>query len=160
MQLRLSKFDTGSVFPINALRKEDDSHRGARIMPIYIFNTFNDPSAVTGTTAFGVNDTDQIVGQYQDRFSTSVHSFLESGGTYTTLDDPLGLSTLAFGINASGQIVGQYGTSTSGHGFLFSGGTYTTLDVPSATSPRPWASTPRARSSGITKTTAASTASS
>ena len=31
-------------------------------MPINIFNTFNDPSARTGTTqAFGVNDTDQIV---------------------------------------------------------------------------------------------------
>ena len=31
-------------------------------MLINIFNTFNDPSASTGTTqAFGVNDTDQIV---------------------------------------------------------------------------------------------------
>jgi hypothetical protein len=31
-----------------------------------IFNTFDDPSAFTGTTqAFGVNDADQIVGFYQ-----------------------------------------------------------------------------------------------
>ena len=36
-------------------------------MRINIFNTFNDPSASTGTTqAFGVNDADQIVGYYQD----------------------------------------------------------------------------------------------
>jgi len=33
--------------------------------PIYIYNTFEDPSAFTGTTqALGVNDTDQIVGIY------------------------------------------------------------------------------------------------
>jgi hypothetical protein len=34
-------------------------------MPINIFNTFDDPSASTGTTdARGVNSTDQIVGDY------------------------------------------------------------------------------------------------
>jgi uncharacterized membrane protein len=75
-------------------------------MPIHIFNTFDDPLAFTGTTiAFGVNDADQIVGAYQD--ATGFHGFLESGGIYTSLNDPLATQiTRAFGINATGQIVG------------------------------------------------------
>ena len=53
-------------------------------MPIRIFNTFDDPLALTGTTeAFGVNDTDQIVGQYDD--ATGRHGFLVSNGIFTTL---------------------------------------------------------------------------
>jgi hypothetical protein len=49
-------------------------------MPIHVSNTFDDPSAITGTThAFGVNDTDQIVGRFQN--TTGQHGFLLSGGT-------------------------------------------------------------------------------
>jgi probable HAF family extracellular repeat protein len=101
-------------------------------MPINIFNTFNDPLALTGTTdAFGVNDMDQIVGRYQD--ATGLHGFLLSGGTYTTLNDPLAtMGTDAYGINATGQIVGYYTNATGDQGFLLSGGTYTTLDDPLA----------------------------
>jgi len=77
-------------------------------MPIRIFNTFDDPLASTGTTnAFGVNDTDQIVGQYDD--ATGRHGFLVSNGIFTTLDDPSATAgTIAAGINATGQIVGFY----------------------------------------------------
>jgi hypothetical protein len=51
-------------------------------MPIYTFTTFNDPSASAGTTqAFGINDSDQIVGQYKS--GTITHGFLESGDTFT-----------------------------------------------------------------------------
>jgi probable HAF family extracellular repeat protein len=103
-------------------------------MPIHVFNAFDVPSAFTGTTeAWGVNNGIQIVGFYDN--ATGRHGFLESGGTYTTLDDPLATNgTQAFGINASGQIVGQYQTGpvAANHGFLLSGGTYTTLDVPLA----------------------------
>jgi hypothetical protein len=48
-------------------------------MPIRIFNTFNVPSAPGTTEAWGVNDTDQIVGDYDNnsrfRFAvgTSLH---------------------------------------------------------------------------------------
>jgi len=104
-------------------------------MPINIFNTFDDPSAFTGTTqAWGVNDTDQIVGSYQDA-SGAYHGFLESGGIYTVLNHPLGNGgTFAQGINDAGQIVGSYtNNTTGGHGFLLSAGTFTTLDDPSAT---------------------------
>ncbi len=59
-------------------------------MPINIFNTFDDPSAFTGTTrALGVNDTDQIVGIYTN--ASGDHGFLESGGTYATFDPRLPL---------------------------------------------------------------------
>ncbi len=52
-------------------------------MPVYVFNTFNDPSAFAGTTdAVGVNDTDQIVEFFHD--FKGVHGFLASGGVYTT----------------------------------------------------------------------------
>ena len=49
-------------------------------MPIHIFNTFNDPSGITGTTVGnGVNDADQIVGRYQD--ATRPMSRAESGAS-------------------------------------------------------------------------------
>ena len=89
-------------------------------MPIQIFNTFDDPSGFTtnGTTdAYGVNGTDQIVGDYHN--GSGIHGFLESGGTYTTLDAPTAtLGTFARGINDAGQIVGSYRDSKN-HGFLF-----------------------------------------
>jgi hypothetical protein len=68
------------------------------------------------------------------------HGFLYTGGTYTIVDDPLGVhSTLAFGINNAGQIVGSYTDSRGDHGFLNVGGTYTTIDVPGAADTYPQA---------------------
>ncbi|TMJ85481.1 MAG: hypothetical protein E6G76_16135, partial [Alphaproteobacteria bacterium] len=68
----------------------------------------------------GINATGQIVGFYDN--DSGRHGFLYSGGTYTTIDDPLGASdTRAFGINAAGQIVGQYTDASDPlrlHGFL------------------------------------------
>ena len=104
-------------------------------MPVNIFNSFNDPSALVGTTqAYGVNDADQIVGYYQD--GAGNHGYLLSGGVFTTLNDPSASGsngTIAFGINASGFIVGGYGVgSITAHGFLYNpnNGTYTTIDDP------------------------------
>src|SRR5215510_1654211 len=106
--------------------------RGARLMPIHIFNTFNDPLG-NATRWAGVNDTGQIVGNYTD--ATGTHGFLESGGTYTSLDDPLAAGgatggTFPSGINNAGQTVGSFHNANGTHGFLLSGGTYTTIDVP------------------------------
>jgi hypothetical protein len=47
------------------------------------------------------------------------HGFLYSGGSYTTIDNPVAIGTLAVGINNAGQIVGSYFDSGGGdHGFL------------------------------------------
>jgi len=40
------------------------------------------------TDAWAINGSSQIVGYYQN--ASGVHGFLYSGGTYTTLNDPLG----------------------------------------------------------------------
>src|SRR5262249_45362604 len=122
---------------IATLSTKGHDQRGARVMPIHIFDTFNDPSDITGTTvASGVNDADQIVGRYRDATGTP-HGFLLSGGTYTALDDPFAAGgatggTFANGINAKGQIVGDYFNAVGSHGFLLSGGSYTTIDDPFA----------------------------
>jgi hypothetical protein len=57
-------------------------------MPVYIFNTFDDPSASLPPTTWGrgVNDMDQIVGFYID--ATGFHGFLESGPLAAHGPDP------------------------------------------------------------------------
>jgi len=78
----------------------------------------------------GINNAGQIVGEYSD--GSGIHGFLFSGGTYTTLNDPLAPNfTEALGINSAGQIVGDY---VPGGGFLLTGGTYTTLNPPGSVS--------------------------
>jgi hypothetical protein len=80
----------------------------------------------------GINASGQITGEYQ--VGGEAHSFLYSGGTYTTIDDPLGVATYAQAINDAGQIAGWYADSSGlAHGFPYSGSTYTTIDDPLAT---------------------------
>ncbi len=54
--------------------------------------------------------------------------------TYTTIDDPWGVSgTYAMSINDNGDVVGYYNDGNGyAHGFLYKGGSYTTLDDPLA----------------------------
>jgi probable HAF family extracellular repeat protein len=98
-----------------------------------------DYPAATETAAFGINDSGQIVGTYNDAPAGTCAptdavncgnlGFLYSAGTFTTLSDPLGAEgTLAYGINNSGKIVGSYFDSTgTDHTYLYSGGTFTTV---------------------------------
>jgi hypothetical protein len=61
----------------------------------------------------------QIVGTYDD--ATGTHSFLYSGGVFTTIDDPVVNSqTFARGINNNGQVVGYLldELGNDAHGFL------------------------------------------
>src|SRR2546429_518113 len=82
--------------------------------------------------------------------------------TFTTLDDPLGMAAVAFGISDAGQVVGAYtDANLHGEGFLYSGGPSPPSTIRLAPAARMHAaSTTRARSSGITPTPAAPTASS
>jgi probable HAF family extracellular repeat protein len=63
------------------------------------FTTLDDPLATFGTVANGINDMGQIVGYYFN--NSGQHGFLYSGGTFTTIDDPLG-NTYPQGINNNG----------------------------------------------------------
>lgn len=95
------------------------------------------PFTISGTLANGINATGQVVGFYGTD-SGVIHGFLYSGGsggTYTTIDDPLAVNTYAYAINVTDQIVGSYQDTANGyyHGFLFSGGTYVTLNDPLTT---------------------------
>jgi hypothetical protein len=64
MQLRLSKFDTGSAFRSTLSARE--TIRGACVMPVYTYTTLDDPLASAFTSANGINDIGQIVGSYGD----------------------------------------------------------------------------------------------
>jgi probable HAF family extracellular repeat protein len=95
-----------------------------------VFTPVIDPSATTRTWASGINDSGQICGSYEDA-SGFFHGFVDTGGSFSTVDDPLGISTLAEGINNAGEIVGYYYDSTwHQHGYLDNGGTFTTIDDP------------------------------
>jgi len=57
-------------------------------MPVYTYTPFDNSSQGTiATDAWAINGSSQIVGYYQN--ASGVHGFLYSGGTYTTLNDPL-----------------------------------------------------------------------
>src|SRR5258707_259326 len=76
------------------------------------------PWGVKGTLLSGINGTGQIVGLYYDSGGIT-HGFLLSGGTYTTLDDPLATNgTFARNIDDAGQIVGLYNDANGTHGFF------------------------------------------
>jgi uncharacterized membrane protein len=106
---------------------------GSRGAQIYTFTTIDAPGS-TGTTAQGINDAGQIVGNFQD--ATGGHGYLLDGATFTTIDVPGSIgNSAAEGINDAGQIVGIFIVAATGrrHGFLLDGSTFTTIDVPGAT---------------------------
>jgi uncharacterized membrane protein len=97
-----------------------------------IFTTIDVPGGMF-TTASGINNSGQIVGQFTDAFGL-IHGFVDMGGSVTTVDVPGATSTEAFGINDSGQIVGIfYDAFGAIHGFVDTGGSFTTVDVPGST---------------------------
>ena len=98
----------------------------------YAYTSVDYPGAVQ-TWPLGINDSDHMVGGYQD--AAGVHGFRYDGlQTYTPLNYPAATRTTAEDINRSGQIVGNYRDAHSGeHGFLYAEGTYTSLDYPDPT---------------------------
>src|SRR5208283_701867 len=62
-----------------------------------------------------------------------LHGFLDTNGSFTTINDPLATGpTIAYGINDAGQVVGYYVDSTGSHGFLDTNGVFTTINDPAA----------------------------
>jgi probable HAF family extracellular repeat protein len=85
------------------------------------------------TEATGINDVDQVVGDYLDQAGV-FRGFSYQDGIYTTIDFPSATDTGATGVNNLGQIVGCY--SLCSRGFLYTPQTsaFTSIDVPGAES--------------------------
>jgi hypothetical protein len=83
------------------------------------------------TEATGINDFDQVVGDYRDQNGV-FHGFSYEGGIFTTIDFPSAIDTGASGVNNPGQIVGCY--SLCSRGFLYDPRTsgFTSIDFPGA----------------------------
>src|SRR5438094_827019 len=112
----------------------------------------NFPGAAN-TLAYGINDTDDVVGQYGNSPFTDptgiarFHGFVWSNGVYITIDAPFSdaVHTALLGINNAGQIIGTYlhhrpGSSDindydSELAFLYDNGNFTPLDFPGAQIP-------------------------
>ena len=103
------------------------------------FTTIDVPGVLHSTAVLDINNSSWIVGYYDMKIG-----FLDAGGSFTTIDVPGSQSTYPFGINNKVQIVGWFGDTGLGqectarnrkptHGFLDSGGSFTTIDVPGAT---------------------------
>jgi hypothetical protein len=95
----------------------------------FTFTRIDFPGA-TETDAQGINDSDQIVGTYDEAIGQS-HGYLLDGGSFTSIDVPGAGITEATDINNGGQIVGTF-SARGFHGFLLDSGTFTSIDVPGA----------------------------
>lgn len=77
----------------------------------------------SATVAFGVNSTDDVVGEYQpgsETLGTGMHAFLFTGGVLTDIGTLGGTTSWANRINDSGQIAGtSYLANNSFHPFLY-----------------------------------------
>ncbi|MCP1774742.1 HYR domain-containing protein [Bradyrhizobium japonicum] len=100
------------------------------------YTRIDDPSVLpdtsANTSANGINDFGQIVGNYYVYDpNLTYYAFLYSGGSFTHLNVPSATASSATDINNVGQIVGFYADAAGhSHGFLYSGGGFTTLDNP------------------------------
>ena len=94
-----------------------------------VYTTIDLPSS-TYTQAWGINDSGQISGSYNDSASYT-HGFLLSDGVFKTLDFPKAVATYALGINNSGDIVGWADMPGGAYqGFLWKKGKYIALNDP------------------------------
>jgi probable HAF family extracellular repeat protein len=101
-------------------------------MSIFAYTTLDDPAAVNGTFATGINAAGQVVGDYNDA-GNSAHGFIYAGGGYANFSDPdAGNSgdTLADGINNLGQIVGHYVNFPQELGYIKIGNNYRSIVNP------------------------------
>jgi len=94
------------------------------------FSSLNYPGAQE-TFAYGINDSGQVVGWYEDGTGRE-HAFLYSSGTFTSFNYP-GATTYAYGLNDMGDIVGSFQDATGvQHGFIYSSGTFSSVNYPRA----------------------------
>ena len=102
------------------------------------FTPLNVPGA-TRTSAYSINDSGQVTGDYREIAFGPSRGFVYSGdGTFTTFGPQGARYTYAYSINASGQVAGSYVPYVDpgrSHGFVYNStdGTFAPLDVPGDT---------------------------
>ena len=98
---------------------------------LWIAGTMTDLGTLggSGSQAYGVNDSGEVVGSAYRDGDVTVHAFLYSGAGLMDLGTLGGTNSIAFGINSAGEIVGSSQTSgdASRHAFLYAGGLMTDL---------------------------------
>jgi uncharacterized membrane protein len=114
------------------------------------YTTIDYPGA-TVTSAFGINDSGDIVGSYKDTLGIE-HGFRLSKGVFTPIDYPGAKITAAKSINSQGDVAGYYSYDGSiQHGFVQTGGVFSTVDVTDATMTGPFGINPRGEVVGHTQ---------
>jgi probable HAF family extracellular repeat protein len=107
----------GSTFPMGLNKAQAvvgsyvDSFSSDRVGFLYSagkYTVINPPSSYTFARANGINDANEIVGDFLTSDSR-YHGFKYSGGTYTTYDENKTESCGIFGINSAGHFVGDVG---------------------------------------------------
>ncbi|MGA3355066.1 MAG: hypothetical protein ABSD85_18075 [Acidimicrobiales bacterium] len=111
--------------------------------PRYTWTAISVPGSVA-TVPVTVNDQGVVVGSYYDGVVGEVsHGFIEWGGKYITVDDPLGatapissgetVGSYVTGMNEFGEIVGDYSPSNGDdYGFIDQGGRFRSIQDPYA----------------------------
>jgi probable HAF family extracellular repeat protein len=91
------------------------------------------PAGAPFSSAYGINDRGEIVGQFRDTYG-AYKGFLYNGSSYQTLIPPGATSAAAFGINKTGNVTLQWLDSNNvDESSVFDGTTYTAVNVPGAT---------------------------
>jgi probable HAF family extracellular repeat protein len=78
----------------------------------YTYTTL-DPPGYNNSTVNGINDMDQVVGEFADT-SGNVHGFVWSNGNFTKIDGPSGALIFMEAINANGIATGWYSVGAGG----------------------------------------------
>lgn len=93
-----------------------------------------DPSGVNRYSgAYGINDSGEIVGSYENNNNLSV-GFLDSNGTFTSISAPNPNDNLVlYGISDNGYMVGAISGYNLFQSFIDENGAFTTISVPGAT---------------------------
>jgi hypothetical protein len=91
------------------------------------YTSENFPASL-GTLVTGINNLGNTSGTYVDGGGTT-HGFLDTGGTFVTVDNPIASYNELLGLNNSGQYAGYYMSSghTTGYTYNSSAMTYTAL---------------------------------
>src|SRR5271170_4456418 len=71
------------------------------------YSFFTVPGATYGATVGGLNDLDQISGEYVDGTGTP-HGFIKTGSNYTTFSVPGAIATIGLSLNNEGAVTGLY----------------------------------------------------